>query len=167
MRAVVPKIDLDNVFIAKEEIAQDVQATLTKVRCVGALLSVFVATLHGCVINTGICKRLTTHIALYSFGGDADACVVPLRSPWRRSATRCPSLSVHCFDSGTLSNSSVLQMPIGSTAQFASFFSPAGEAWHAMTYGVSTGEALHIGRIADGTPYLRIVIATHRSSRRW
>ena len=36
VRAVVPKIDLDNVFIAKEEIAQDVQATLTKVRCVGA-----------------------------------------------------------------------------------------------------------------------------------
>jgi len=32
VRAVVPKIDLDNVFIAKEEIAQDVQATLTKVR---------------------------------------------------------------------------------------------------------------------------------------
>lgn len=31
VRAVVPKIDLDNVFIAKEEIAQDVQATLTKV----------------------------------------------------------------------------------------------------------------------------------------
>lgn len=50
VRAVVPKIDLDNVFIAKEEIAQDVQATLTKVRCVGAFLSVFVATLHGHVI---------------------------------------------------------------------------------------------------------------------
>ncbi|KAK9834293.1 hypothetical protein WJX81_004104 [Elliptochloris bilobata] len=30
VRAVVPKIDLDNVFIAKEEIAKDVQDTLTK-----------------------------------------------------------------------------------------------------------------------------------------
>ena len=38
MRAVVPKIDLDNVFIAKEEIAQDVQATLTKARCVMLLV---------------------------------------------------------------------------------------------------------------------------------
>ncbi len=37
VRAVVPKIDLDNVFIAKEEIAQDVQATLTKARCVRRL----------------------------------------------------------------------------------------------------------------------------------
>ena len=41
VRAVVPKIDLDNVFIAKEEIAQDVQATLTKVRCVGIFLFYF------------------------------------------------------------------------------------------------------------------------------
>lgn len=37
VRAVVPKIDLDNVFIAKEEIAQDVQATLTKARWVAPL----------------------------------------------------------------------------------------------------------------------------------
>ena len=41
VRAVVPKIDLDNVFIAKEEIAQDVQATLTKVCCLCAFLLIF------------------------------------------------------------------------------------------------------------------------------
>lgn len=58
VRAVVPKIDLDNVFIAKEEIAQDVQATLTKVRCDGAFLQVFVAALCGYVMSSGICPTL-------------------------------------------------------------------------------------------------------------
>ena len=34
VRALVPKIDLDDVFTAKEEIAKDVQAALATVRCV-------------------------------------------------------------------------------------------------------------------------------------